>query len=229
MRVLVAFIAIMMALITMKVGPTWIRNSQNGTAPTMFTEQFLTPDLSGYHWERTGEYPESISWTAEGIVIDPPTGSTAYLSVPAMGTAGAVGSLPARPVGPLGRLLWSAPYQVAAVDVDLVVQLLNAYVMVLEWGSSTVQATPEGFLVTVIQPGPVHVNRLVQTDPTKRHRISVSKHNGVACIAIDTERNCQEVLPHSNDIQIWIGESRKNPEHGGSMVLRQITTSIAYI
>lgn len=226
---LVAFIAIMMVVIAMKAGPTWIRNSRNGTASTVFTEQFLTPDLSGYRWERMGEYPESISWTAEGIVIDPPTGSTAYLSVPATGTAGAVGSLPSRPVGPLGRLLWSARYQVAAVDVDLVVQLLNAYVMVLEWGSSTVQATPEGFLVTVIQPGPVHVNRLVRTDPTKHHRISVSKNTGFACIAIDTERNCQEVLPHSNDIQIWIGESRKNTEHGGSMVIRQITTSIEYI
>lgn len=190
-----------------------------------YEARFLTPDIDVYPWERRGEYPETITWTPEGIAFDPPAGSTAYIAMAARGTYWRPGLLPGLAVGPLGRLFGSPRYELTSVDVDAIVRLENAYFMIVEWGAITVQATTNGMLVTMIEPGLVYTNVPLLVDASVRQRVRLSRSLNQSCVLVAHESVCRETIPHKNDETVWIGESRKNSEHGGSMLLERVRVS----
>ena len=199
-----------------------VRTARDRLIQRGYEARFLTPDIEAYPWERRGEHPEAITWTPEGIVFDPPSGSTAYVAVAARGTYGRLGSLPGFAIGPLGRLLAPTPYTLTSVEVEAVVRLQNAYFMIVEWGATTVQATPNGMLLTMIEPGLVHTNIPLQVNSSVRQSIRLLRSSQGTWVLVESHSICRNTISHNNDGNIWIGESRKNSEHGGIMLLSQL-------
>jgi hypothetical protein len=187
-----------------------------------YEERFLVPDVDAYPWERKGEHPEAITWSPEGIIFDPPTGSTAYVAIPARGAYGRPGYLPGLAFGPLGRLITPTRYEFTSVEVEVVVRLQNAYFMILEWGATTVQATPDGVLVTMIEPGLVHTNVPVGANTSVRQALLLARTSKGTCVRVASQSVCRETIAHKNDEYVWIGESRKDREHGGSLLLNTL-------
>lgn len=183
-----------------------------------YKEEFLSPSLETYPMTRKGTHPEGIRWTPEGIRFDPPAGETAFLELDVRRIRAPLG----------GRAIWTILPGVTRAEafnrlvIDVSIARSANYTTIVDWDHVFIQETEDGTMVTMVEPGNQYKNAIITNEQHRRRTITITHGKINTCVEIQNSQVCMQPVNTGRNL-IALGESRRDREHGGQVVVHTFT------
>jgi hypothetical protein len=189
--------------------------------PYLWVQNFPTPYLGELWWRMQGTDLLGLRWTPEGYRISPRAGQSAYIS---FDTTDAVIPLPTWRTRLRAAIGSVAPPSADRLTLDLVIDRRGNYLTILERPPLLIQVSQYGLMITLPDPAdPKQLKNHIVPD-TSRPEGSVwqlERTGTTLIVTIDGREAWRGVVP-ALDKGIRLGESRTDPEHDGTLLIRSV-------
>ena len=217
-RTIIAFLASI--LIGASGGFVYLRFISPPSA-TLFVETFPTPYLGELWWKMSGTDRNGLRWTPGGYRFSPRPGQSAYIT---FDITDVVIPLPTWRTSLRNSIGSYPPPTADRLILDLRTERRGNYLTIFERPPLHVQATQYGLMITTPDPAnPKEIRNTILPDPTRPEGSiwQLEYVDGVASLTIDG-RPIWEGPVANLDKVVMIGETRNDPEHDGTMIVRSV-------